>query len=344
MWRERAMDGKAILDAIDQGPEALDRLENAEAQPAWLAIAESMTVMEEHVKAIEDAVPVWLKLVWRGQYHVWCAPPNAGKTAIATHAAAEMAKRGYQVYYFNLDAGAVDIKFYFEHAKQNKYRLLAPMRQGTSEEDCTKIIDAMVLASDLTGVVVILDTLKKFCDLMGKRTAPAFFRKLRALTRNGCTVIALAHTTKYASDTGELKPDGVGDLKSDTDNLMLLYHVKDEATGNLTVSTKFDKERAFVEDETFCIAKATRTVTREGSYRDTQTEAAMRAKEAADQTVIEFIQGQLPANLTQLITAARAELGTGRRTVERVLRIYTGRHWNSERATASNERRFRRAS
>lgn len=311
------------------------------AAQGWEEMVEALTVTKEQVQAIEDATPVWLKLVWHQKYHVWCAPPNAGKTAIAREAAAAIASAGFEVYYFNLDAGADDIKYHHAHAEEHGYRLLAPLKDGTTDDDAKRVIDAMLMADDLAHVVVILDTLKKFADLFSKRDAPIFYKKLRALTRRGCTVLALAHTNKYKSDTGELVPDGVGDLKNDCDMLMFLYHIKDDVTGDLTVSTKFDKERALTADATFHISRTTRAVTLEAGYRDTLQESVLRIKEAADWTLIEFIKERLPANQSQIVAAVKAELSAGRRSVERVLRTYVDRHWSSERATASNERRYR---
>lgn len=309
----------------------------------WRKSVEELTVTEQQVQRIENARPIWLALLYHQQYHVWVGPPNGGKTSIANYAAESLVAAGFFVIYINLDAGAADLKHYESKARQGGFTLVAPLKEGARDEDVIEIIDAMVDDGDLTNVVLILDTLKKFVDVIAKRAAKDFYKKLRALTRRGCTIIALSHTNKYKSETGELIEEGTGDLTADADNVMFLYPLKDEATGNLTVSTKFKKERAPVKDATFQLNRASRTVSVELGYFDTQAEATARTSEAEDRTLIEFIKGRIengPANQTELVAMAKAQLGAGRRTVERVLHQYRGRHWHEDRAGECNARRY----
>jgi hypothetical protein len=308
----------------------------------WEALAARLTVSLDDVAAIESARPIWHRLLWAGQIHVWAAPPNAGKTQLAKKAAADLAAAGLRVIYMNLDCGASELKSHAEHAERHGYSLLAPVAEGTSDADASAVIEAMQAAPDLSGVVLAIDTLKKLADLQSKRSTPAFFRQLRTLTRRGCTVLALAHTTKHKAENGDLVFDGVGDVKADCDALMYLYAVKDEATGDLTVSTRFEKERALTEDLTFRIERATRAVSLAGTYFDAQAEAALREAEAADALVIDAIRAALPANQQELVAQMKSQIGIGRRSVERVLRTYTGRHWTAERAAARHEWRYRR--
>lgn len=313
------------------------------AKRDWRAMAEDLTVTQDQVKSIEDARPIWLGLVFHQQAHVWVAPPNGGKTAIANHAAADMSAAGFNVLYINLDAGSTDLKYYEAKSRAGGFKMIAPLKEGSSDEDAMKIIDAMVEDEDLSNEVLILDTLKKFVDVISKRQAKEFYKKLRALTRKGCTIIALAHTNKYRDETGDLIYEGTGDLKADTDNVMFLYPLKSGTAGDLRVSTKFDKDRAPVVNATFFIERATRTVTVEKGYVDTQSEALMRVKEEKDLALIEFLRGRItasPSNLSTLLAdVAEAKLGFGRRSVERVLKQYRGRHWDEQRAV-NNERRY----
>ena len=298
-----------------------------------------LVVTKEQVAEIENAHPIWMRLIWRGMWHVWVAPPNAGKTAVANKAAADMARDGLEVIYVNVDASASDLKHYQALATAGKFTLVSTFAQGSSVADIVAAIDAMAKEEDLSRVVLILDTLKKFADLMSKKASKGFYDKLRSLTQRGCTVITLAHTNKFKAEDGSYVYEGTGDLRSDTDIMMFLYPLPDESK-NITISTKFEKDRAYVEDVTFFYERATRRVTVESEYVDTQSEAAIRAKESEDEMLIQFIKSILPANQTQIVAAVRAKHLCGLHPVKRVLNAYRGRHWDTERAM-NNETRYR---
>lgn len=307
-----------------------------------LDVVGGLVVTGTQVEAIEKAEPLWHSLIWKQQYHVWVAPPGAGKTTIAMHAARELAAQGKTVLYFNLDAGAAHLKEYQQQAAAGGFYLLAPLAEGKSDKDAVRSISELHEADQLDNVVLFLDTLKKFTSVIDKREAKAFYGKLRALTRKGCTVIALAHSNKYKDQgTGELVYEGTGDLASDADHLMFLYPLKDDSTGELTVSTKFSKARALVEDETFLISP-TRQVRLSDSFLDVRQENLLRAKEEADATVIDLFKRKLAlSQCTQGALMAEArEIGVGRKTVERVLRTFEGRLWDLVPDAPNNARLY----
>ena len=295
-------------------------------------------VTDEQVREIEAIRPIWLKLVFHQQYHVWVAPPNGGKTTIANRAAADMTAAGFTVWYINLDAGAAQLKEYQALANEGGFNLIAPLASGSSEDQIIDLIDAMLEDDDLTHDVLILDTLKKFTDVVSKASSKGFYKKLRALTRRGCTVIALAHTNKHNDANGELVFEGTGDLRADTDNLMFMYPLKNALTGTLTVSTKFSKERAKVENVTFTIT-SDRLVSVAGNYLDTQVEAQRAKQEAEDRPVIDWIKDRLaiaPANQSVLIEELKKSMRIGWRSASRILKAYVGKHWLRERAVCTN--------
>lgn len=230
-----------------------ERVNEAGKERDWRRQIVKFRVTDAQVADIEAIRPIWMRLVFHQQYHVWVAPPNGGKTTIANRAAADMTRAGFTVWYINLDAGAAQLKEYYALAAAGGFNLIAPLASGSTEDEIIALIDQMAADADLTGDVLILDTLKKFTDVVSKSSSKVFYRKLRALTRAGCTVIALAHTNKHNDASGELIYEGTGDLKADSDNVMYLYPLKDPVTGTLTVSTKFAKERATVENVTFSI-------------------------------------------------------------------------------------------
>jgi hypothetical protein len=67
------------------------------------------------------------------------------------------------------------------------------------------------------GVVLILDTLKKFVNLMDKNQTSAFTNTIRPFVSKGGTVVALAHTNKNPDKNGNPVYGGVSDIMNDID-------------------------------------------------------------------------------------------------------------------------------
>ncbi len=67
------------------------------------------------------------------------------------------------------------------------------------------------------GVIVVLDTLKKFVDTMSKTKSSNFARVVRQFVMKGGTVLALAHANKNPSDDGEIVYSGTTDIVDDFD-------------------------------------------------------------------------------------------------------------------------------
>lgn len=317
-----------------------NKVSQLEPKRDWRRSVDKLTVTNEQVEEISDSQPLWCDSIFHQKSHVWVAPPNGGKTTIATSAAADLAKDGYEVLYFNLDAGAADLKYYQGLAESSGYRLIAPLEAGTSEAHCISVITQMLEDDDLSDCVVFLDTLKKFTDVISKQNSKKFYANVRGLTIRGCTVIALAHTNKHPDSDGKLVYEGTGDLKSDFDIMMMLYPSKSDTA--LTVSTEFEKERAIVKPQTFVIDSA-RSVKLSGDYTNTRELEHVRRQEAHDSEVIDFIKDLIsrkPMNQSAVIAACK-DAGMGnRKPTMRVLRAYKNRFWTCERGLQNNELRY----
>lgn len=315
--------------------EPLTQVNNSE--PEWKRLARRLTVSDEQVQEIEDSISIWTDTIFHQKLHVWIAPPNGGKTTIATAAARELVRQGFEVFYINLDAGAADLKYYQAAASNGGYSLIAPLAEGSSEEDCVRLIEALANDSDLSAVVVFLDTLKKFVDVISKHEAKRLYKKLRAITVSGGTVVALGHTNKYKDSDGQLVYEGTGDLKSDVDIMMYLYPTKE--SDRLVVSTEFEKERAKVKPHTFSIDED-RVVSLEGEYLNVREAENQRKREEADMDIVYSIRKLLeikPLNQGTIVTECKvADIGS-QKLVKRILKAYEGRYWYSERARQNNE-------
>ena len=305
-----------------------------------MAMQTTDTIMRE----VSDAKFVFKKLFVLSHICAVVAKPGAGKTAIVTYAAARMSRNGYQVLYVNVDASASDLKYYHQHATQHGYTLIAPdLHQGKSAKDVlTELRKLADSDEDLTGIVIVFDTLKKFTEVMNKSEGKKFYSLLRKLTARNLTTILLGHTNKYDDENGKPIYEGTADLKSDIDELIYLIPVKNE-DGSMTVSTLIDKQRSVAEDATFHIAPD-RTVTEAGTYVDTMDQHAERKQLSDDEAVILFIEECLASgckSLSQIHETSKKMLaGFSRDRLQKVLTRYCGKDasfykWDREAGVTS---------
>lgn len=325
--------------------EVIYRQEQTSRTPArgadMIADLLSMSTTDEMMAKVQSAKFAWRRLVVQGHICAMISKPNGGKTTIMTFAAGEMVRAGYRVLYFNLDAGAADLKYYHQHARDHGYDLIAPdMFEGRSVHDVLEILKKLAQSDeDQSNVVMLFDTLKKFTDVMSKTHGKVFYALLRKLTARGMTAVLLGHTNKYEDQSGKPIFEGTGDLKNDIDELVYLIPIKND-DGSMTVSTVVDKSRAETQDETFYITPD-RQVSIKGDYVNTLEENHARHQMSIDRDVIGFIQENISTNcksLTELHGIAKeTKAGFSRNRLEAVLKRYCGednplRKW--ERASA----------
>ena len=248
----------------------------------------SMEVTEEDVKKIEDAKFAWRQLIPEGHMVVICSKANGGKTTLMVHIAGEMSRNGYRVIYINADASASDIKYYKHHAMEYGYALINPDLKGKGAEDVVSELQKIsTFDVDSSKTVIILDTLKKFGDLMHKSKIKVFNNLLRTLTTKGITVICLAHTNKNETNDGKPIFEGTGDIRNDFDDLIYLIPVLNP-DGTTTVSTAKDKVRADIRDESFVIT-ADRDIEFLDRHVDTLAIIERQRNFDNDEPIIKFI-------------------------------------------------------
>ena len=284
-----------------------------------------MEVTEEIIQNIADAKFAWRQLIPEGHMVVICSKANGGKTTLMVHIAGEMARAGYKVMYINADASASDIKDYKFHAMEYGYSLINPdLTNGTAEKVTDELRKISLADGDFSKVVIVLDTLKKFGDMMNKTKSKQFNSLLRTLTTKGITVICLAHTNKHDDKDGKPIFEGTGDLRNDFDELMYLISVRNP-DNTITVSTIKDKTRADIRDESFLITPD-REVKRLERHVDTLAINEYQKNLADDQAVIKFILEHITPiskTATELRTIAiENKGGFSRSRIDAVLRRY----------------------
>ena len=285
----------------------------------------AMEITSEMIESMEDAQFAWRRLIVQGHLIIIVAEANGGKTTIMTFISAQLVRDGYKVIYINADASMSNLKEYANQGQRDGYVVINPDLSNVSTDEVISLLREMSKSDeDYSKTVVILDTLKKFADLMQKSKAKEFNNILRALTTKGVTVICLAHTNKYKDADGKPVFEGTGDLRNDCDELIYLIPAKNP-DGTKTVTTNSDKVRAEIVDMSFKILPDRSVVVLPGVV-DTAAMAKEQKSFIEDAELIEFISSRIreysksKPELAKLAKEAGVE--SNRRTVFSVVDRY----------------------
>lgn len=312
------------------------------------ALFANCRITEDFVKDLEDTHFVWKHIVAAAHLCVLAAPGGSGKSVIARRSAGDMSRDGLKVLYFMEDAGATDFKHLQRHASEHGYTLLNSTAGNKSPDDIFRMIRALSTStSRLEGYVLILDTMKKFLDVMGKAGAREFFKVLRAITTLGGTVLLLGHTNKHKDLEGKLIFEGVGDIRNDIDELFYIDAV-DDVGGDRLATISPDKVRCMAEACTFRLVRSTLEAI-DAPLTDVAAISAAARREKQDMHVIAAIEAILKArggeSQEKLVAEVGKSVGLGITKVRAIVRDYsdleagTAARWNVTRGIRNNENR-----
>lgn len=184
---------ETIPAEADHAPTLLDRfsITGQSAQIALMMVA---------------ALPVLGYLALAGRMTVWYAASNTGKTLLTL----SMLIRGIldgsvdasRVFYVDVDDNLHGLHEKLQLAEEFGFAVLSDGFNGFKIGDLLPTLVRMAETDSAKGVVVILDTLKQFVDLMDKRQSTQFMMAVRKFVAKGGTFIGLAHTNKRLSPEG----------------------------------------------------------------------------------------------------------------------------------------------
>jgi hypothetical protein len=167
-------------------------------------------------KKMDNDVYIVGKLAIKGQLTGVYAPPNGGKTLMVLRLLADAVTEGRidgsKVYYINADdnlRGGVDKTDLVEGLG---IQMIIP----TPDFDLKAILEYQIRTDTVDGGIIILDTLKKYVDVMRKSAQSEFFKLLRQYTAKNGTVVFLGHTNKR-KEAGSLLRAGTDDAHQDSD-------------------------------------------------------------------------------------------------------------------------------
>ena len=276
-----------------------------------------------------------------GQLTAIYAKPNTGKTLITLKllidAVVSGLLRGEDVFYINADDTYRGLIHKAELVSKHGIQMIVPNENGFEVKHFTEYLNLMIHQDTARGKVIVLDTLKKFVDLMDKKLATEFMKTARAFVQAGGSMIMLAHTNKRRDGENKVIAGGTSDIIDDADCAYTLDEAEN-SDGEKTVFFENIKARGDVAKQA-----AYRYSTRGGmsyaelvqsvvyisdSEADRAREAARKAKQREDdaegiKAISQAVMGG-HVKRTELIAEAAATSGISKRKIVKILDRYTG--------------------
>ncbi len=198
---------------------------------------------DELAQHVVSATPVLDQIALKGQLTIIFASANTGKTLITIFLLIESMIQGriapQSVYYLNMDDNSAGLLEKLHLAEEYGFHMLADGFRGLSVKQFMIELGLMIEGDEAYDTIIILDTLKKFSNVMDKGKSAAFNSILRKLVIKGGTVIALAHTNKQAGADGKPVYGGTSDSVDDADCAFIVR----------TISQSADSDEKIVEFE-----------------------------------------------------------------------------------------------
>jgi hypothetical protein len=189
-----------------------------------------------------------------GQWTTIYASPNTGKTLLTLWMLKEAIEQGEidgeLVFYINADDNFRGVVAKTELAEDVGMHMLVPNLNKFESRHVPGLMEELASNNEAHGAVIILDTLKKFTDLMQKQEASKFGNIARGFDSAGGTLIALAHTNKHKNSEGQSVYSGTSDIRDDSDCVFIIDRISDPQQEELvTVEFRNDKARGDVESK-----------------------------------------------------------------------------------------------
>ena len=156
-----------------------------------------------------------------GQWTVIYAAPNAGKTLITLKMLIDSIEsgglNGNDIFYINADDTYKGFQQKLEIAEKYGFYMLMPGQNNFEVNKFQNYLKQMINSGVSKGKIIVLDTLKKFTNLMDKSQSSGFGVVIRDFVSSGGSVISLAHVNKHKDELGNSVHSGTSDIKDDCD-------------------------------------------------------------------------------------------------------------------------------
>jgi len=136
-----------------------------------------------------------------GQWTVIYAAPGTGKTLLTISMLRDQISKGLiqgtQVFYVNADDNFKGMTEKLEIAEKFGLQVFVPNFNGFVVDKMLPLMKSLAKSGQAHGIIFVLDTLKKFTNLMDKQTSSEFGNTAREFIAAGGSLVVLAHTNKH---------------------------------------------------------------------------------------------------------------------------------------------------
>jgi hypothetical protein len=300
-------------------------------------------------KEMQEQVFILGRIAILGHWTVIYASPNTGKTLLLLYLLVEGIKSGAidpeKLFYINADDTSYGLLQKLRLAEKHGFHMLSPGRQDFQAKDFLKYLRGLCAKGQARGTIVALDTLKKFTDLMDKRTAAEFGIAIREFIGRGGTVIALAHVNKRPGADGKPIYAGTSDIVDDADCAYVMDTLNDsndvktvqfeniKSRGMVTKQAAYEYSTLEGQDYNALLASVAAVDDSKATVlRDTALQ-----QDSRDLPLIETIKVCINDGITgktKIAAKAASETGASQRHALRVMENYSGsdpaiHHWKS---------------
>lgn len=297
-------------------------------------------------KKMLDDVFVLAFLALLGQATTIYARANTGKTLLVLWMLIQsiIAERikGENVIYINADDTYAGFIQKLELAEKYSFHMLMPNQNGFEPQAMQGYLGQMIIDGTARNSIIVLDTLKKFTDLMDKKAGSGFMNRVREFIAAGGTVISLAHTNKNKNGEGKSVFCGTSDVVDDcdcvyildtvntTDSLKVVLFENIKNRGN--VAKELAVSYSVVQGNTYQQMFDSVKVGNENEAQQAKVEIAVNAELNNDKEAIQAITEALEAEQgscakTGLLKLAQGLSDVSRRLLIKTLEKYTGSLW-----------------
>ena len=184
-----------------------------------------------------------------GQWTAIYAAPGTGKTLLTLWMLRDQISKGLiqgnQVFYVNADDNYKGMTEKLEIAEKFGLQVLVPNFNGFSVDQMLPLMISLAKSGQAHGVIFVLDTLKKFTNLMDKRTSSEFGNTARQFVTAGGSLIVLAHTNKHKDADGKGIYSGTSDIVDDADCVFIIDKVGEcEEFAGQKITVEFSRTKS----------------------------------------------------------------------------------------------------
>lgn len=336
-------------ETIGPNPSDLEKTIAIPVQSGTINPLDSFSLLgmsEEVARDAQDQKPILGGLAVLGQATAIFAPPNSGKTLITLSTLCDDIRQKKiepsQIYYANVDDSGQGLAAKLAIADEFGFHMLS---EGYRSFRAAELLGIMIemTPKQSKGTIIILDTTKKFTNLMDKSKASQFTKIIRQFVMKGGTVIGMAHTNKKPGANGKPIYGGTSDIVDDFDCAYTIALGLSQTANEKVVVFENIKRRGnnptrttyrYSTESGMSYAELLSTVVR---LDDEQAVTATQRPKGVDDTIlIAAIQACISQGVTTkmlLADAASKAAGVSKRTALAAIECYTGNDINLHKWT-----------